>query len=184
MRSLVIGLGFAVLIALVPHAQEMSKALSTSSGQADVIFVVRHAERADGGASPKSMTASPDPALSPAGHARAKALASLLRAAGIKRIYVTEFTRARQTAEPIAASADVEIATVPSKDTDGLVRTIAVGGSGAGAALVVGHSNTVPAILEALGVREPIAIADDEYDNLFVVVRGPSTPATLIALKY
>jgi hypothetical protein len=38
--------------------------------------------------------------------------------------------------------------------------------------LVIGHSNTVPAILKALtGVD--VSIADNEYDNLFVVV--PST---------
>ncbi|HEY6912241.1 MAG TPA: hypothetical protein VI356_22875 [Myxococcales bacterium] len=39
-----------------------------------------------------------------------------------------------------------------------------------GRALAVRHSNTVPEIAAALGVREKIAISDDEYDALFVVV--------------
>jgi hypothetical protein len=54
----------------------------------------------------------------------------------------------------------------------------------AGAALVVGHSNTVPDILRALGVATPVTIPDDEYDNLFVVVRPAAGPATLVVLKY
>jgi hypothetical protein len=48
---------------------------------------------------------------------------------------------------------------------------------------VVGHSNTVPDILKSLGVSEPIRIADDEYDRLFVVVRRGGEPE-LLKLRY
>jgi hypothetical protein len=37
-------------------------------------------------------------------------------------------------------------------------------------ALVVGHSNTVPELLQALGVTEATTIGEDEFDRLFVVV--------------
>jgi hypothetical protein len=41
--------------------------------------------------------------------------------------------------------------------------------------LVVAHSNTAPAIVKALG-GATVAVAETEYDNLFVVV--PATGAT------
>ena len=38
--------------------------------------------------------------------------------------------------------------------------------------LVVGHSNTVPEVITALGVTTPVTIGDDEFDNLFIVTPG------------
>jgi hypothetical protein len=49
-------------------------------------------------------------------------------------------------------------------------------------ALVVGHSNTVPEIVAALGVATAVTVADDEYDNLFIVTRGAVPRA--IHLRY
>jgi NAD(P)H dehydrogenase (quinone) len=42
---------------------------------------------------------------------------------------------------------------------------------------------SVPAILKGLGVEEPIKIADDEYDRLFVVTLGLAGPR-LLSLRY
>jgi hypothetical protein len=53
-----------------------------------------------------------------------------------------------------------------------------------GNVLVIGHSNTIPELLKRLGVKETIAIADSEYDNLFIVVRGATGEPTLIRLRY
>ena len=50
--------------------------------------------------------------------------------------------------------------------------------------LVVGHSNTVPPILSALGCGEPVTIEGDEYDNLFIVVPKESGKAALVRLRY
>jgi hypothetical protein len=47
---------------------------------------------------------------------------------------------------------------------------------------VVGHSNTVGPILEALGVSEKITLGDSDYDNLFVVV--PGEKPTLVRLHF
>ena len=41
--------------------------------------------------------------------------------------------------------------------------------------LIVGHSNTLPAIIKALG-GPAVTIKDDEYDSMFVVV--PASGAT------
>ena len=143
-----------------------------------VLFVVRHAERADAGE--KSMKGA-DPSLSPAGESRAQRLASILRSEHIKKIFVTEFKRTRQTAEPTAKAQRVTIETTPAKDVDALIAKLAATD---GPALVVGHSDTIADILKGLGVKENVRIGDKEYDNLFVVF-GPGTrkPA-LVKLRY
>jgi broad specificity phosphatase PhoE len=174
-----------VLLAVVTPLSGAQNAAggSASGGESQVIFVVRHAERDDGGAGTNPMLDPDDPMLSAAGVDRARALASLLRRAGIKRIYTSEFKRTKQTAGPAAAGASVSITVVPAGDTDALVRQV-LEARGAGPALVVGHSNTIPDIVRLLGVAQPISIPDGEYDNLFIVVRAPAGPATLVRLKY
>lgn len=141
------------------------------------IFVVRHAERADAGTSGASMMAT-DPNLSDAGRARAEALASMLRDSKITAIYTTEYNRTKQTAEPLAKALGIPATVVGARDMKGLIEKVKAGGN----ALVVGHSNTVGTILEALGVSEKIAIGEDEYDNLFVVV--PGQKPTLVRLHF
>lgn len=138
------------------------------------IFVVRHAEK---GAA--SADAPKDPELSPEGRARAESLARTLRDAGVTTIYVTEFRRTRQTAEPLARAAGIEPVVVPGAETAALVGKLK---EGRGSVLVVGHSNTVPDILKALGHPQPITIGDDEYDNLFVFI--PGSEPQLLRLRY
>jgi broad specificity phosphatase PhoE len=139
------------------------------------VFVVRHAERADGGAGAGGSMASTDPELSEAGKARAQSLANALKDAGIKAIYVTEFKRTQQTAAPLAAALNIQPTVVPAKDVAALVERLK---AGSGNALVVAHSNTVPDLIKRLGVVEPVNVADADYDNLFVVTQG-STPSLL-----
>jgi hypothetical protein len=49
---------------------------------------------------------------------------------------------------------------------------------------VVGHANTIPDLLKKLGVKDQVTIGDNDYDDLFVVIRRVGEPATLIRLKY
>jgi 2,3-bisphosphoglycerate-dependent phosphoglycerate mutase len=143
-----------------------------------VVFLVRHAERADAGMAAAKM-AGADPELSDAGKARAAALAALLKDAKISAIFTTEYKRTRDTAQPLAAATGVAAAAIDSKDAAGLIDKVK---ASAGNVLVVGHSNTVPEIIKALGVGEPVAIPDDQFDNLFVVIRGARP--TLLRLHY
>jgi len=145
-----------------------------AAGAESTIFIVRHAEKASGGAG-----ASNDPDLSDAGRARAKSLAKLLKDAGITAVYATEFKRTQQTAAPTAAAAGIRVTQLPGNETSSLVAKLR---APRGNALVVGHSNTVPEIIQALGFSKPAAIGDGDYDNLFIVVRG--APPRLIRLHY
>jgi broad specificity phosphatase PhoE len=156
-----------------------SSGLASAADQ--VIFVVRHAERADGGAAAGGMMAPNDPPLSAAGIERARRLASLLASAGVKSIFTTEFTRTRQTAAPLAEAAQITPSAVSAKDAAALIQKVR---AAAGNVLVVGHSNTVPELLKQLGVNTPITIGENEYDSLFVIVRPGVGEPTLIRLRY
>jgi hypothetical protein len=53
-----------------------------------------------------------------------------------------------------------------------------------GTVLVVGHSNTIPAIVGALGAPQPKELCDSEYDQVFTVVLGDTGPPRLIRSRY
>jgi len=152
--------------------------LNVTASAQGTIFLVRHAERAD---TVPGTTASmgADPSLSETGQARASSLAGTLKDAGIAAIFVTEFKRTQETAAPLAKALGIAPTRIAAKDTSALVARLK---QTTGNALVVGHSNTVPDIVKTLGVSTPIAIADDDYDNLLLVIPGP--PARLIRLHY
>jgi broad specificity phosphatase PhoE len=150
-----------------------------------IIFVVRHAERATEVPVPStppshSMLANDAP-LSTAGHARAVKLAAMLASADIRHIYTTEYLRTRQTAVPLAEKTKLKPVMSASKDPEPLMAAVR---QATGNVLIVGHSNTVPDLLKRLGIKEAVTIADDEYDNLFVVVRRDAGEPTLIRLRY
>jgi phosphohistidine phosphatase SixA len=153
-------------------------ALSAPAAGAQTIVLVRHAERADAGTAAAKVPGA-DPELAPAGQSRAKRLADVLRDAKITAIYATEYKRTQQTAAPLAQALGIEISTLPSKDVKGLVEKLS---ASPGHALVVGHSNSVPEILKALGVQEPVIIDESDFGNLFVLT--PGSPRSLLRLRY
>lgn len=155
---------------------------AASASAQQTIFVVRHAERADAGAAAAGMAApAADPPLSAAGRERAVKLASMLRSADIKHIFVTEFRRTQETAAPLAERLKLTPSVSESKDPTPLVsRLRQVNGN----VLVVGHSNTVPELLKGLGIKDEIKIPDTEYDDLFIVVRPVTGEPTLVRLRY
>jgi len=155
---------------------------------------VRHAERAASAtpptppapapgtkAQPHGMMMPDDPPLSPAGEQRAARLATMLARSGITAIYTSEFKRTRQTAAPLADKLKIKPVMAAAADPAPLVEQIR---KAQAPVLVVGHANTVPDLIKALGVTEPVSIGDDDYDNLFVVVRTAAGKATLVRLKY
>lgn len=144
-----------------------------SVAEAQMVIVVRHAERADGGAGVgNAMTAASDPELSAAGKARAQALAVMLKDAGVTAIYTTEYIRTKDTAAPLAAALTITAEVVAARDQAALIAKIKAHTKGA--VLVVGHSNTVPAIIKALGGAD-VTIGESEYDSLFFVAPGGVT---------
>jgi len=134
--------------------------VSTASAQ-PVVVIVRHGEKAANGGN--------DPDLSSAGRARADALARILKDSGIAAIFTSEFKRTQETAAPTAASTHVAPTVVAAKDTAALVAKLhQLNGN----ALVVGHGDTIPNLIKALGINTPINIPDDDYSELVIVTLG------------
>jgi len=143
-----------------------------------VVVIVRHAE--------KSAAPAGDVTLNDAGQARAEELAIALAEARIDTIVVTHFRRTRDTAAPTSRQVKVTPVVVEAgTDTARHVRDVAAAVRRGGySVLVVGHSNTVPAIITALGGPEMQELCDTEYANLFTLTLVPGQPARLVHALY
>ena len=161
-----------LILAVATLAPEMAL------GAPAVVILVRHAE--------KETTPADDPGLTPAGRQRAEELARVVAAwkasgAKVRALFSSEMKRMRETLGPLEAATGLRVIPVKAKDTADLVkRILAVKG---GVVVVAGHSNTVPAAIEALGGPAGIAIADAEFDRLFAVT-GAGGKAVVVAMRY
>jgi broad specificity phosphatase PhoE len=153
----------------------VAAALAEPAAAYKALFVVRHAEKA-------SQTEK-DPELSLNGEDRAVALTRLVRGTPIDAVFVTELRRTRETAEPLCRQRALKPTVVKAAETPALLAQLRALPKDA-VAVVVGHSDTIPAILAGLGAKEKIAIRDDEYGRVFVVVPGADGAATLLELEY
>jgi broad specificity phosphatase PhoE len=139
-----------------------------------VVILVRHGEKLDDSA---------DTILSPAGQARANRLAAVLADTPLKAIYTSQYRRTMQQAAPIAARQGLTPTVVAAKDSEALLAKIRTH-AGNEAILVVGHSNTLPVILKGLGHSPELLIADEAFDDLFLLVPQASGSPLLLRLKY
>jgi broad specificity phosphatase PhoE len=128
-----------------------------------LVIIVRHAERADAGMASKET----DPLLSAAGAARANKLSVMLADAGIKAIYVTQYKRTQDTAKPLADKLNIKPEPTPLSGEALAARLKSQHGNDV--VLLVGHSDTVPAIIKALG-GPVVTIGESEFDNMFFIV--------------
>lgn len=153
--------------------------LTAGSAMAQTVILVRHAEKVDN---------SEDPVLSAEGEARANALAVALSASDLTHIFVTPLQRTRMTADLTArAQAITPEAVSLEGGTEAHVRRVdqRIRALPADAiVLVVGHSNTIPLIADALGEIGPAAMADCEYDRMTVISVRNSIDSPAIIGRY
>lgn len=159
--------------------------ISLEAQEETVVFVVRHAERADDGEGAGRMAADPqmammvdDPPLSAAGEARATLLSEMLRDAGITQVYSTDYNRTKQTGDPTAQELGLSVSVYDASDLAGFAEDLR---SSPGRHLVVGHSNTTPDLVQALGGDPGPPIASLEYDRLYIVsIQGKEVRTVLL----
>jgi phosphohistidine phosphatase SixA len=137
-----------------------------------VVFLVRHAEKVDH---------SRDPDLSEDGYRRADALALTLADAEIGYVHSSDYIRTRKTAAPVAGLFSLEVEIYDPSDLYTLSDELKAEG---GRHLVVGHSNTTPALVEILGGDPGQAIEEEyEYDRLYILTIRKDTVSTVL-LRY
>jgi len=138
-----------------------------------VYLLVRHAEKIRQGS---------DPELSAAGQLRAKELSGLLADAGIERIHSTDFIRTRDTVVPLAMRRGIEIELYDPSQPDELVRKLRQAGE---RQLIVGHSNTVPDLVQRLGGDGGPEIDEaQEYDRLYLLTVDRKGSVSTVLLRY
>ena len=143
------------------------------------VIVVRHGE--------KMAQPADNPPLTAEGQMRAEELLKVVRDAGITAIYSTPYLRTVNTAKVVADGLKLPVAeiAIPNRSVPAYADSVAarVKRDG-GVVLVVGHSNTMGAVIKALGGPDVGEIADPEHDNLFVMTVQDGKPPRLIRAKY
>jgi phosphohistidine phosphatase SixA len=134
------------------------------------VVLVRHADPLAGGT---------DPGLSTAGQHRAATLAKMLKDGGIKAIFTSDLQRTKETAAPLASLLSITPAVIaddPAAAADQIRAAKRV--------LVIGHSNTVPPMIKALGGPANVVIGATEFDRLFVMAVHANGAESLLAMRY
>ena len=150
------------------------------------VFLIRHAERQD---EPRQ-----DPPLTDAGVARSQALARLLSNAGVKAIFTSQYSRTKQTAEPLATKLGLTVAPFTLKLNPSNPRQIAEESTAevtnkilersGQSVLVVGHSNSIPDVIKMLGGDTVPTIDERKFDDLFIVTVYAKGKAKVVQMKY
>jgi YHS domain-containing protein/phosphohistidine phosphatase SixA len=139
------------------------------------IIFVRHAEKIENGTS--------NPNLTNAGVVRSVQLAYLLRDDSITAVFSTDYERTLQTAEPTANFHDQQIQKYLPSSTKALFQNISSNYEGK-TILVVGHSNTVPSMVNYLCNANLPNIEHYQYNDLFIVTFSKIGQGKLLKLKY
>ncbi|HEX6322370.1 MAG TPA: phosphoglycerate mutase family protein [Vicinamibacterales bacterium] len=172
-----------IMLALVLLTAQAAAPMQASAAGATTVVIVRHAE-----AVPDSGS---DPVLSAAGTARAEALADALANAGVRAVMTTQYQRTALTGAPLAAAGNVplikeSIAGGPA-GLDAYARkaveTVHAKYAG-GTVLIVGHSNTVPALVKAFSGVDVGEIAHDSYDRMFIVTTAAPGAGRVVRARY
>lgn len=124
------------------------------------VYVMRHLNTPEG---------ERDPDLTDAGKANAQALVHWFHGKKLTAIYVSDFKRTRQTAAPLAADRSITVKIYDPRDTPALVAMVK---AEPGPVLVVGHSNTVPDVVEQLGGTRPAPLTHPDFGDIWTIAGG------------
>ena len=138
------------------------------------IYIVRHAEKQKDGTR--------DPSLTPIGRKRAENIRRLLSSVRLQGFYATHLKRTQQTIQPTAKAQRAELQILQASDLNGLYKRITQHKPGA-SILVSGHSSTVPALIQKLGIKRKITLKEKtDYDDVFIVLWRADQASQLLRL--
>lgn len=172
MRMFPTVVGLMLLGWMLLPTQPLAAQANEGSSESLVVFLVRHAEKTDGGR---------DPELSESGQSRAAQLASMLRDAKISAVHSTNFRRTRDTAGPFAAQAKLEVKSYDPRKMQAFADQLR---KEKGRHLVVGHSNTTPGLVKMLGGEPGEPIDESEYNRLYMVTVDDQGKVATVLLRF
>jgi broad specificity phosphatase PhoE len=138
-------------------------------------YLIRHAEK------DRTNPEDENPKLEEAGLLRAQKWVEIFSEVSLDAVYSSDFKRTMQTATPIAEGKNIKITTY---DPHGIYETDFKEVTKGKNILVVGHSNTIPKLVNYLIEEEKYADIEDSVDgNLYIVtVHGNKTWSTFLSL--
>ena len=169
------------LLALIGFVVVLAGFLYWRSATTTTIVLIRHAE--------KQLGAIDDAPLTPQGELRATRVAQMFGDADafgrVQRIYVSDTRRSQQTAASLAQRLNLKPVIVAANTSSRDLAQRVLRENRGGLAFIVGHSNTVPQLVEALsGAQSVPPIQDQEFDTLYVVTVPTIGRASVLRMKY
>ena len=158
---------FLIIISLVILSCKSDK----KEQDATVYYLIRHAEK-DRNIKDKN------PELTEVGLKRAENWAKVFKDIPFDKIYSTDYKRTQQTAFPTASSKGLDVL---SYDAENLFNKNFKHNTDKQTVLIVGHSNTTPAFVNAIiGKKEHLQINDSDNGKLFIVTVDEGVAALII----
>ncbi|NKB52663.1 MAG: hypothetical protein GKR97_10615 [Rhizobiaceae bacterium] len=139
----------------------------------EAVYLIRHAEKELSGN---------DPSITEQGRARARAWAEVLQYVGLDIVFTSDAKRTQQTGQIIADKLGLSLNSVNRTDTADLTDTLSFDHE-EDVVLVVGHAETIPGIIQNLGVSGSIEVSQSDFANLFVLLKPGSEEARMIRLR-
>jgi phosphohistidine phosphatase SixA len=164
-----IGSTILLAVGLVVTSWSLAPTRLTAQADATVVFLVRHAERAEDGTS--------DPVISLPGWDRARVLADMLSDTELTHIHTTDYRRTRGTGRPTADATGIEMEVYDPRSLSTFADRLR---ATPGRHLVLGHSNTTGELVAALGGDAGEPIDEFEYDRLYVVTLTDDGASTIL----
>ena len=137
--------------------------LSSYAVSAHSIYFVRHFEKET--TYLKDGRKERDPRLTEVGQSRALNLAGLLARQPIKHVFSTDYKRTMQSALPTALALGLKVKKYDPQQLDEFIQQLSELSHDA---LVVGHSNTIPYLVNTL-TEQSITLSEDDYGDIFWV---------------
>jgi len=118
----------------------------------------------------------------------------MLENSGVKAIYTSQYLRTKQTAEALAKQLGITATAISLKMSPTNPREVSeqsimeitskIYERAGDAALVIGHSNTIPEVIRKLGGDVVPKIDEQKFDDLFVVTVYGKGKAKVVQMKY
>jgi phosphohistidine phosphatase SixA len=160
MRAIALAAYLSISVGLPATAQE-------------AVYLIRHAEQELSGN---------DPSITEAGKARAASWAKMLQYVGLDVIYTSDAKRTQQTGRIIADRLGLSLNSMNRAETVGLTDKLSFDHE-EDTVLIVGHAETIPGILQNLGVSGNIEVSQSDFANLFMLFHPGADEVRLIRLR-
>ena len=140
------------------------------------VYLTRHAEKLH-------LEGNRDPDLSELGLARAQRIADMFAKIKVDHLFSTNYKRTQQTLMPLSKAKSLAITPYDPRKGEDFIKQIKTNYCQQ-TLLIAGHSNTVPDMLQALGVKFDVKIGDYSFKHQPGIVLSEAEFGQLFAVSF